>query len=393
MTADNPDRSLVLAIYDTIADPGRWQDVLDRIAENVGGRGCIVFEWDMSAGARRLVAPLHSSGYQTALIDAYLEAFRVEEGADQDAFEAISLKADGIDLIDDSAIHPDEAAFLRRPNVRQLVEYDLRHRSAGLLDKDNTARSRFSVQHGDAHGPMRPEERARLSGVLPHVAKALDLGRPAAAAAAERLSLLTAMDSLRIGVCILDGAGRVAVANSEFERQREALGAWRIDRDGRLRLHDGADQRRFEALKADALNHGRFGARPRKEAVAMRQESEGDQGVAALSIEVAPLTRADALAGGLFGGSILFSVDTARPPPLDPAALRPVFGLTRAEAALAALLGEGLTNAEIAERRGRSLATVNAQVRTLLSKTGTANRTQFVRLMMGFGAVFFGPEG
>jgi DNA-binding CsgD family transcriptional regulator len=52
------------------------------------------------------------------------------------------------------------------------------------------------------------------------------------------------------------------------------------------------------------------------------------------------------------------------------------------------MVAEGLTNAQIAERRDRSIATINTQVKSILSKTQCLTRAQFVRLVLGFGTNF-----
>ena len=380
-------RDFVFEIYDTVVDASRWPAVLDKFADMVGALGCIVFEWEGHGAERRLIAPLFSSRFQGDLIDGYLKTYHELEAADQDRFEARSLAADSIDLIGDSILADSEQEYVARANVQALLEFGIRHRSAGLLNKDNTARSRFSVQYSARHGPPSDGENSLMAEVLPHIAKALDLGRPAAQLSEAHRSLVAAMDRLRIGVCILDGRGNVVLTNKEFQRQREAYGAFRINANGRLRLHNGADQRRFADLMSDALNHGRYGARPRKEAIATTRDSE----ISALCIEIAPLDQVEDLGSDALGGSILYSIDTNLPIGCDAAPLRRAFGLTDAEASLAEMLGEGFTNAQIAERRSRSVETVNVQVKSLLAKTQAANRTQFARLMMNFGVNFLVP--
>ncbi|MGY6707793.1 MAG: alpha/beta fold hydrolase [Rhizobiaceae bacterium] len=63
------------------------------------------------------------------------------------------------------------------------------------------------------------------------------------------------------------------------------------------------------------------------------------------------------------------------------------FGLTEAETAVAEGLAEGLTPAELAERRGVSILTVRVQIRSLLAKTGAAGQTDLMRLLMSVGRV------
>ncbi len=62
--------------------------------------------------------------------------------------------------------------------------------------------------------------------------------------------------------------------------------------------------------------------------------------------------------------------------------LKNVFGLTRAEAAVARALCGGETTSEIAERRSVSVHTVRTQVKALLAKTATRTQTELVGQLM-----------
>lgn len=104
----------------------------------------------------------------------------------------------------------------------------------------------------------------------------------------------------------------------------------------------------------------------------------------ALCVEVAPLDSADDMSDANWGGAIVYSLDSSQPTETDTATLQQVFGLTPTEALLSGLVGEGLTNNQIADRRCRSVETVNAQLKSLLAKTQCTNRTQLVRLLSGF---------
>ncbi|MEL6997896.1 MAG: helix-turn-helix transcriptional regulator [Pseudomonadota bacterium] len=374
-------RSLILDVYDTVADPSLWQGVLDRFAKALDAKGFVIFELNGYGDDRVLSASHYSSYHQPDLLQAYIDVYREWELKDQDTFEAHSLAADGIDLIDDSVLATSDEELFKIPNAAQLLDYGIRHRHAGLLNKDNTTRSRFSVQLAADRGRLTPEEQDRMRIVLPHIAKALDLGRPAARLVAEHRGMIEAMDRLRIGVCILDATGRAITTNQEFDRQRDAYGAFRVDHDGRLRLHDEADHGQFQALMQDAFNHGKHGARPRKEAVPISRDGESG----ALSVELVPIENIAEMGSTRLDGVILYSLDTSQPVQCDSTLLRHIYGLTGAESQLIEMLSEGLTNAEIAERRARSVATVNAQIKSLLSKTQCTNRTQLVRLLMDFG--------
>ena len=66
----------------------------------------------------------------------------------------------------------------------------------------------------------------------------------------------------------------------------------------------------------------------------------------------------------------------------DPALLRAMFDLTGTEARVAAALATGRSTAEIAAHMGVQHNTVQAHVKRLLTKTGTARQTQLVALIL-----------
>jgi DNA-binding CsgD family transcriptional regulator len=371
----------ILGIYDTVADADLWPDVLQNFAEQINAVGCIVFEWDNTPSQRKLRASIISSDYDPAVVETYISKCFDDEARNQDVFEAHSLAQDRIDLIEDDVLAPTVTDLKNLPNVRVLQKLGILHRAAGLLNKDNTTVSRFSVQLADTRGRLTTNERVHMAAILPHIAKALDLGRPAQQLAFEHQSMLAAMDRLTIGVCILDAKGRVVQTNEEFKRQQEAYPVFHTAHDDSLRLQKSQDQKSFETLKEHVSNHGRFGARPRKEAITT-------DGQNFLCIEVAPLDKSQEIGSKRFGGFILYSTDTSLPVHCNTLPLQRAYNLTDAELALVDMVAEGLTNAQIAERRNRSIATINTQVKSILSKTQCLTRTQFVRLMMSFSTDF-----
>ena len=171
-------RNLILDVYDTVADPSLWQGVLDKFAAALDAKGFVIFELHGYGNERELSASHFSSYHQRDLLQGYIDEYRHWELIDQDTFEAHSLASDGIDLIDDSVLARSDDELFQIPNVAQLLDYGIRHRHAGLLNKDNKTRSRFSVQLASDRGRLTPVERERMREVLPHIAKALDLGQP-----------------------------------------------------------------------------------------------------------------------------------------------------------------------------------------------------------------------
>jgi DNA-binding CsgD family transcriptional regulator len=189
------------------------------------------------------------------------------------------------------------------------------------------------------------------------------------------------MDQLTIGLCVLDRRGLIVARNDEFQRQQESYRTIRVGADGRLLLGSPDANKRLADLLGHVGRHGQFGARPRKESVV-------SDPVDALCIEVSPLKNAEEIGTASFDGFLICSTDTSLPMHCDIERVGTAFGLTEAETALVEPISQGLTNPEIADRRERAVATINAQIKSILSKSGCANRTQFVRAMMRFGTQF-----
>lgn len=369
---------IILGIYDASVDPGLWPEVLDRCADISGARSCAIFDTSQATADAPLAISHMCGNFPFEKMLRYAVDNFPQEQRDKRVAKSILSAADRVEALSDEPVYEDYEEFLARENVRSLMEIGLRHRVIAFLNKDNLNFGQFTLQYADGRGPATGDELARLNKLLPHLAKAIDLGRPAGQLAEEKQRLMAAMDRLSIGICILDAKGRLVHENGEFGRQREETGVFRLEPDGLLKFHRPADQMRYRELQVDVRNHGRFGARPRKEAI-----GKDDGGF--LCVELLNINRFDELGSRVFGGFVLYSTDTSQAVNLDPAPVRQAFGLTEAEAGLVELIAKGLTNKQIAEEKGRAVPTINGQVKAILAKTNCGTRTQFVRLLMAFG--------
>lgn len=372
---------MTLRIYDTVADASIWPEVLDRFVSTVGAQGSIIFEWEGGEADRRLCAPLYSGFYNADALRVYLEKYAHLEANDQTVVRRNTGGGDEIEIIDDTILANSVDELLEQEHAQKIQRFGIMRRAAGVMNKDNRWLSLFSVQFEYKEEPLTDDEREMMTALLPHFAKALDLGLPTRQLMDHHQGMLAAMDRLRIGLCILDARGRIVVRNQEFMRQQDAYSAFRTTQEGALQIVDDQGQKALDALMQDARFHGRYGARPRKEAIPTSVDE-------CLCIEISPLNRADEIGTRTFDGFVLCSTDTSQPVECDARPMKSAYGLTNAELSLVEAIGEGLTNREIAERRERSVATINSQVKTILAKSQCANRTQFVRAMMRFGARF-----
>ncbi len=371
----------ILKIYDAAADDSLWPDVLQRVADEANATGSLILRHSGHGRELKLSAPYVSNVEHKGIIDDYLAEFRDDEIRDQVTLVDHTSGTDEINLLEDDILAPDLEALKSLPSVRRLQEGGILHRAACLLNKDNTGAFRFALQLGENRGRLTFEETAYLNTLLPHLAKAFDLGQPAYQVASNNLGLLSAIDQLNIGICVLDFAGRVVTKNAEFDRQLDLYRVFSIEADGKFKFLTPNHQKHLSVMRTSAQNHGRFGARPRKEAI-----PTGDDGY--LCIEFVPLDRSAEIGTARFDGTVLYSADTSLPRHLQVEAIRLAHGLTATEAELVDSISDGFTNVQIAEQRDRSVTTIASQVKSILAKTNCSTRTQLVRLMMSFGADF-----
>ncbi|HXX03865.1 MAG TPA: helix-turn-helix transcriptional regulator, partial [Xanthobacteraceae bacterium] len=88
-------------------------------------------------------------------------------------------------------------------------------------------------------------------------------------------------------------------------------------------------------------------------------------------------------ASGPFGGArALLTLTAIEPKPgPDASVISDVFGLTRAESDIAALVAQGRSLAAIADGRGIARVTVRNQLRTIFAKTRTHRQSELVALL------------
>jgi DNA-binding CsgD family transcriptional regulator len=382
--------AIILSIYDAALEPARWPAILDRIAELADARGAFIFDIDTSHDAKpRVCATYHTTNYESSLIEAYLRAHNEQELKDQATFAASSREGDNVELVPDTVLAPSREEMMQRANAQTMASYGIHYRAGALLNKDHYYSDRFAVQFSKRAGPATGERLHLLHTFMPHIAKALNIGRHTSRLFNVRRAMLDVLDLLRIGICIVTSAGEVVMTNREFDRQLDEVGAFRVDHTKRLVASNETVRKQLATLYASASNHGKFGARPRKEAILHPLEEEG----MGLCIEVSPLFMPEMLGDRGFKGFALFSLDASQSYNIDTSFLAQAFSLTRSEEAILSMLAEGLTNAQISERRDRSLETVSSQVKTLLAKTMSHNRTQLIRLATEFNPrIFIDPN-
>lgn len=376
------DHRFIQSIYDSALSPQTLPDLLQELSDRIGAHGAMIFDCQKINGRREVGLQHLSLVYDREAITDYAARFNDFEVADQDRLADLSSSGNEINLIHDKAlIRPGENA-LPQPNVQAMARRGVSDRFGCLLSKESWDMDRFAFQFLEGRPLPGAEMLREAEVVLTHLAKALSIGRAFSAQAAVRDGVGQYLDGLPIGVGIVTGAGHLAYGNSEFHRIAQDHAEVTLAA-GRLGFQGAAAQPELRALMEDQRAHGRHGARPRREAVFVPMGDQ-DQG---LFIEICPIARHPDLDNFGAGARLVSILDSTRNRQVDPSILARFFPLSKSEQAVLHLVTEGHSNAEIAEIRGRSVETVNSQLKSLLRKTSARNRTELVKVAVGLSAV------
>jgi DNA-binding NarL/FixJ family response regulator len=198
-------------------------------------------------------------------------------------------------------------------------------------------------------------------------------GIDAALAERERRQAAATLERLPFGALMLDRDGRVLRRNLTATRLLQAAGGPAIDAGGHLR---GATQADTAALR-EAI--ARTGAGVSPVTIAL-QRGEGR-----------PLVASVSATDDASGPIALFLTDPDTPPCLSAPTISQLYGLTPAEARLAAALTRGATMEAAATELGVTIASARTYLKTVFSKLGISRQTELVRLMLGAAPI--APSG
>ena len=233
----------------------------------------------------------------------------------------------------------------------------------------------FGVHRPQDAEPFTAHDRGRLATLVPHVARAFELGERLAGVDFARDLALQSLDALSTGVMIVDGHCRLIHVNKPAEemlRTNEAIGCYA----GRLLAYSPTLHARLAAAVRDAADLAGDAIRAAPKAIRLDNSKR-----AACTMTVLPLRpRYTAFQGHRPLALILLRDPECRSIPID--ALRDLFGFTRMEALVAAELAQGHDLPRIAGDLGISIATVRTHMKQVLLKTDTSRQPEAVATIL-----------
>lgn len=369
--------SILPQIYETVTDPGRWRRALDGLASVLDAR----------AIALRIRRESPSGADLDMLSSAYLDfsrspsglwyGFRLSRLQDPD-WDHLSRQPPHLPTPDTDLPSGPDALDARKDYAFLRKKVGVRRRMGVRLNSDRVWCDALSVAFHQSERGVPTEAQALVRPLLPHLTKAVEMGRVFYQLQRQYKAALGALDHVKVGLAFASADGQILVDNAyalDLYSARETV--WK-ERDGRLVCNTPDKTAALAEAIAIAASTANGSSGLAEHLILVRRECSE----LPVLVDVKPAGDGDAELEPGLRGALITIIDTARLPKLDMTRFVALYGLTSAEADVCSRMMDGLTAAEIAEHRNTSPTTTKNQIAAILAKTNTRRRVDFIKLVL-----------
>jgi DNA-binding CsgD family transcriptional regulator/PAS domain-containing protein len=382
---------VVSGIYEAALEPAKWPEALGRMARELGAQSAAAFVVDVNIAEVGFIAV---SGIDPRALDDYVAHYAQvdpwnEYLGKRPSGEAIVSQT----VMDDHSFEHTEFYddFLRR--------YDIFHAMGGFVMRSGSLAFLCGVQRSRERGAFTAAELQRMSELFPHLERAVRMHRRLVQAGGLKDGMRAALDRMPLAAVFVDRFGRPVWLNRPAEELVRDADGLRL-RDGRIEATAGNGvqvelRRLIQGATAVTGSSGAPAARRSKPDAGDGQVPSVDAGGLVqlprpwpqrpLTVMVTPLGASGRLADGALDldlgrpTTLLLINDPERAVQLPTEHLARTFGLTGAEAKLAAALATGTSLADYANAARITIGTARWYLKQALAKTGAHRQSELVR--------------
>lgn len=357
--------SAVAAVYDAALDPAGWPQALGHVSRCIGSVGAVMFVRDATTNRFPLFASI-GVGNGQAEYRAHYAAIdpRVRYAAQH---PETHMHYDYM-LIDERGMDRDEF-YVFQARTTDDHRYFLGCRTKLTRDQAGFVALHWRRKQGHVQSPHI----RTFTRLMPHITRALQVGHALGGARLRESAADAVLGSLHRAMLVVDGTGRVLVASAMAEAIIAGRDGLEVT-DHRLAARNADDDLALRGLIAGAAESPPAPGG----ALAVRRQS----GRRPYAVLVSPLpVDAVALAGSAPLVVIVVSDPELRHEPPEATLIR-LFGLTRAEARMAALLAAGMIVKQAAGELGIATSTARIHLQRVMDKTGAHRQSELVRLLL-----------
>lgn len=367
---------LVARFYESSMDARLWPETLAKLRDVLHADTCAIVSHDFGTGHGRLE---HSVGVDAMYVSAYTDYYAVHNpwlqkrgalGSPGSVWASQQLANDA------EVIESDFYRFWLRPQ-------DVMHHLFGLIEAENDRVLFIMLARSTSRGAFWQEDTDLLRRLLPVLQRGLTAGRAHEHSRGIQRLALDTLDAMPIGVIMMTNGGGILSAN-RFGREL-------IDTEDALAVTGGILTAKMSGGRVRLRDYLQSSPPPRSAdrlAELLTLSIPRPEPMRPLTVLIAPVHDRTQERGRDDPAAVVFIGDPERPVPMDPRRLTRLYGLSRAEARVAALLGQGKRLEEIANALGLTYETVRKHLKQIFSKTSTDRQAELVRtLSLGPGGL------
>jgi DNA-binding CsgD family transcriptional regulator/PAS domain-containing protein len=363
---------LIGDIYDAALDPAQWSPALRKSRAFVGGASAALY----SKNAVRKTGRMYC---QEGDISREFQQLYMEKYAKLDPFSTGHFFAEIEQPIATTDVMPYEEFLATRFYKEWVQPQGLVDNVTAALHKSSTSAVLFTIFRHERNGLVDDDARHRMRLIIPHIRRAVLIGRVIRLQAAQAATFADTLDGISAGMVLVDARGRIVHANASGHAMLAESSVLRAA-GGKLAANSAdAEEALYDVILAAGSGDAAVGT---KGIAVPLTTSAGERYVA----HVLPLTSGARRRAGTSYAAVaaLFVHKAALDRPSPPEAIAKTFKLTPSE--LRVLLGivEVGGAPETAAALGIGEATVRTHLLRLYAKTGTGRQAELVKLVAGF---------
>jgi DNA-binding CsgD family transcriptional regulator len=357
--------SLTRDIYDAAVDPALWTGVLRKVRAFVGGSAAALFVRD---AARKDLDVYYEDGG----LDPQCKQLCFGKYAKLDPFTAGHAFADVEETVSTVDLAPCDGENRAEP----LLLVDV---ICVVLDKSAAGAAMFGIFRRERDGLDVEAVRRRMQLIVPHVRRAVLIGRAMDRKAAEAASFVDALDGLSAGLFLVDATGRIVHANTSGHAMLHERSVLRAA-SGKLVALESAAATALNAIFA-AAGSGGTGLGSKGIAVPLRAH-DGSCYVAHVLPRPSGAHRRAGASGAAVATLFVHKAELEAPSP--PEAIARFHRLTPSELRVLLAIVQVGGVPETAAALGVAEATVKTHLHRVFGKTGASRQADLVKLVAGF---------
>jgi adenylate cyclase len=358
---------LIGEIYDAALDPSRWVSVLEKSSKYIRAKACALYSSDLANKAANVQ---YAFGIEPEFARSYAEIY-----SKADPMHTARFFYGAGEVVAVADMIPYEEFVESRLFKEWGRPQGLIDGATAVLEKSATGLAAFTVLRNEEDGIVDEAMRHRMQLVVPHLRRAVLIGRTIELKTAEADTLTDAFDALAAGLFLVDPTGRLMHANARGHAMLAEEGILRAA-GGRLVANDpGADRALRNAFSAAEGGDSVLGT----QAIAVPLATDEQRLVA----HVLPLTSGARRRAGASYAAAVFVRQADIDPPAAPEVIAKRYELTPSELRVLLTVVESGGVLNIGEALGIPEATAKTHLRRLFEKTGTNEQADLLKLVAG----------